>query len=99
VNSIRCLVFKFWGSNINGRILKANLSRTGKKSNSSDAKNFCLCLYLFYALKAKLQIVKFEFCQVKLRVELRINLQLTGKMSLKLDSNSSLLLEYGCKYR
>jgi len=28
-------------------------------------------------------------------VKLRINLQLTGKISLKLDSNLGLLLEYG----
>jgi len=26
-----------------------------------------------------------------------MNLQLSGKISLKFDSNSSLLLEYGCK--
>jgi len=30
----------------------------------------------------------------KVEVEQCINLQLTGKISLKLDSNSSLLLEY-----
>jgi len=51
----------------------------------------------FYELKAELQLLKFEFCQVKLRfLEQRMNLQLTGKISSKLDSNSSLLLEYGC---
>jgi len=33
----------------------------------------------------------------KLVVELRINLQLTGKISLKLDFKSSLLLDYGRK--
>jgi len=31
----------------------------------------------------------------EVRVESQINLQLTGKLSLKLDFNSSLLLEYG----
>jgi len=29
----------------------------------------------------------------------QINLQLTGKISLNLDSNSSLLLEYDCQSR
>jgi len=32
----------------------------------------------------------------KIEVKARINLQLTGKISLMLDSNSSMLLEYGC---
>jgi len=47
----------------------------------------------YFALKAKLQVLKFEFCQITLE-ELRINLQLTVKFLFKLDSNSSLLLEY-----
>jgi len=51
----------------------------------------------FFELKAELQVLKFEFCQVKLEyIEQRINLQFTGKISPKLDSNSSLLLEYDC---
>jgi len=41
-----------------------------------------------FTLKARLQ---------KVRVEPRINSQSTGKISLKLDSNSSLLLQYGRK--
>jgi len=40
-------------------------------------KNFRLYLYLFFALKARLQVFKFEFFQ-KVMVELRINVQLTG---------------------
>jgi len=31
-------------------------------------------------------------------IESPVKLQLTGKISLKLDSNSSLLSEYGCKF-
>jgi len=31
----------------------------------------------------------------KIGIESQINLKLTGKISLELDSNSSLLLEYG----
>jgi len=69
----------------NSRILKANLSWTWKKSNSSDAKKF-VCFYLSFFALAKLQILKFGFCQIKW-VESRINLQLTGNISLKLDSN------------
>jgi len=53
-------------------------------------------VFFFFGLKAELQVFKLEFCQVKYGLEQRINLQLTGKISLKLDSNSSLLLEYGC---
>jgi len=57
-----------------------------------------------FALKARLQVlelrfVKLEFCHNKLGVEQWINLQLTGKNSLRLDSNSSLLLEYGVNYK
>jgi len=44
----------------------------------------------FFALKVKLNDLKFEFCQFKL--ESQINLQLTGKVSLESDFNSSLLL-------
>jgi len=49
----------------------------------------------FFALKARLQVLKFEFCQIKLMVEKPPNLKLTDKILLKLDSISSLLLEYG----
>jgi len=62
--------------------------------NSSDAKKILSVFVSFFlALKSKLQVLKFEFCQVEL--EQQINLQLTGKISPKLDSNLSLLLEYG----
>jgi len=47
----------------------------------------------FFALKARLQVLKFEFCQVKLG-RIRINLQLTGKISLK---HLNLILEYDLK--
>jgi len=67
----------------NGRILKANLSwTTRKKSYSSDAKiSLSVFVSFFFELKAELQVLKFDFCQVK-----RINLQLTVKISPKLDS-------------
>jgi len=52
-------------------------------------------IFFFFALKVRLQILKFEFCQIMLGIEQWINLQLTGKISLKSDFNSSLLLEYG----
>jgi len=55
-------------------------------------------LFFFFALKAIFQLLKFEFCQIKLEVKSRIALQITGKTLLKLDSNSSLLLEYGRKF-
>jgi len=48
----------------------SKLELNSKKSNSSDAK---ICIFLFrlgmsfiFALKARLQILKFEFCQIKL---------------------------------
>jgi len=47
-------------------ILKANLSWTRKKSNSSEAKNFFVCIIISFCTKASwLQILKFEFCQIK----------------------------------
>jgi len=50
-----------------------------QKSNSSDAKIICLSLYhSFFGLKAKLQILKFEFCQIKLGITTDKR-QLTGK--------------------
>jgi len=35
-------------------------------SNSSDEKIFSSMFFLFLALKAKLQVLKFEFCQINL---------------------------------
>jgi len=43
---------------------------------------------IFFAPKARLQELKSEFCQI------RTNLQYVDKISLKLDSSLSLLLEY-----
>jgi len=38
-----------------------------KKLNSTDMKNFLsVFISFFFTLKAKLQILKFEFCQVNL---------------------------------
>jgi len=82
-----------------GRILTANLSCWTLKKVKIEWSKKNLCFYLFFSLKAKLQELKFEFDQNKMGIEPRINLQLTGKISLKLDSNSSLLLEYGHKCR
>jgi len=40
--------------------------------------------------------LKFEFCQLSWsRITDKLNLQLTGKISLKFDFSSSLRLEYG----
>jgi len=51
-------------------------------------KLFHLYFQSFLALEAT-RLLKFELCQ--------INLQLTDRISLKLDFSSSLLLEYGRK--
>jgi len=45
---------------------KSKLEQNSKKVNLSDAKIF-LSVFLFLALKAKLQDSSFEFCQIKLR--------------------------------
>jgi len=55
---------------------------------------FFVCVYVFvFAVKARFQVLNFPFCQIKLSRKTRK----TGKISLKLDSNVSLLLEYGRK--
>jgi len=54
----------------------------------------------FFALKAKLKLLKFlpAIClTINWMSCNRMNLQLTGNMSLKLDPNSSLVLEYDRK--
>jgi len=46
-------------------------------------------IYLFFlTFKAKLQVLKFEFCQLKLGRPTD-KLAINGKFSLKLDSNAS----------
>jgi len=50
----------------------------------------------YFALKARLHVLKLEFCQIQVKVEQRIILQLTDIISFQLDFNSSLLLEYDC---
>jgi len=50
---------------IYGRILKANLSWTRKKSNSSCAKIF-LFVSFFFCTKSRTSVLKFEFFEVKL---------------------------------
>jgi len=67
-----------------GRIVKASVNRTRVMQ-----KLFSLCLYLSF-LHLKPDFRNSSLSSVRLsRVEPRINLQLTGKISLKLDSNSS----------
>jgi len=74
---------------------KGKLELNSKKSNLVDAKTSSVFISFFFALKAGLQIFKFEFCQSQNKLgEQWINLQLTDKISLQLNSNSSLLLEY-----
>jgi len=49
----------------NSLILKANLSWTRKKSNSNDGKKFSFGFISFlFALKARFQVLKFEFCRI-----------------------------------
>jgi len=67
---------------------KTKLERNSKKvvGYLSDVK-FFVCAYLF---SPKLQVVKFDFVRLSYgTVEQRMNLVFTGKISLKLDSNSS----------
>jgi len=46
---------------------KCKLELNLKKSNSSDAKKTSsVFISSFFALKAILQVLKFEFCQIKL---------------------------------
>jgi len=49
-------------------------------------------LPLLFVLKVRLKDLKFELLSGKVEVESQINLQLSGKMSLKFNFNSSLLL-------
>jgi len=60
-------------------------------------KNFHSCFYLFVLhLKPNFSYSsQVLVLSDKIRVESRVNLQLIGKISLKSDSNSSLLSEYG----
>jgi len=58
-----------------------------EKSRTRVMLKIYVCAYIFlFALKARLQVLKFEFYQIKLGLEQRINLKLTGKISLKFDS-------------
>jgi len=62
-------------------------------------KNLRLCLNLsFLHLKPDFRYSSWSFVSWS-GLEPRINLQLTGKISLEFDSNSSLLLEYGRNVR
>jgi len=82
-------------NNTDGRILKANLSWTRQKTNSSDAKkNFAYLRLSFLHLKPDFRYPSLSFVR-SVGVASHISLQLTGRISLKLDSNSCLLLEYG----
>jgi len=71
--------------------------RSLQLSNSFLKIFLCVYIYLFLAHKAKLQVLKFEYIVRLSYGKPRIYLQLTGKFSLKLGFNSSLLLEYGHK--
>jgi len=59
-------------------------------------KSFCLCFIFFFHLKPT-SGTQVLVSSDKNGIESWINLQLAGKISLKLDSNSSLLLKYSCK--
>jgi len=46
---------------------KSKLEQNSKKSNRSDGKKFTFGFKsFFFALKPRLQVLKFEFCQIKL---------------------------------
>jgi len=45
-------------------------------------------------MKVRLKDLKFAFCQLKLVLEIQINQQLTGKISLEFDFSSSSFLHY-----
>jgi len=79
------------------RILKANLSWTRKKSNSNDAKNYSFLYFSFFRLKPNFRYSNLSFVRLSWG-RITENLQITGKVSLELDSNSSLLLENGRKF-
>jgi len=51
-------------------------------------------IFFFFALKVRYSSLSFVRL---LGIETGMNLQLTGKGSLKFNFNSSLLLEYDCK--
>jgi len=48
-------------------------------------------------LKIRLQVLKFEFCQIELGYKTTDKFAIFDKIPLKLNSNSSILLEYGRK--
>jgi len=59
-------------------------------------QNIFFCDYIFlFCTQSQIPGTQVWVFSDQVRVELQINLQLTGKISLKLDTNSSLLLEYG----
>jgi len=71
---------------------KSKPELNSKKSKSSDAKIFfSVIIFFFFVLKVRLQVLKFDS---SLGVEPRINLQLTSKISLELDSKFSFLVNY-----
>jgi len=75
------------------RILKANLSCTRKKKVELErCKTFSVCVFSFFFLHLK-PISGTQVWVLSHKLGIR-NLKLSGKISLKLDSNSSLLLEY-----
>jgi len=54
---------------------KSKFEQNSKKSRTLCCKKNFVCLYLsFFALKSKLQVLKYEFCQ-KIGVELAFNWQ------------------------
>jgi len=38
-----------------------------KKDRTTVMQKVFVCVYVFFALKAEFQVLKFEFCQIKLR--------------------------------
>jgi len=78
--------------NTNGVFWKKTRAELEKSRTRVMQKIFSDVLLSFFARKARLQVpvLKFGFCQITLGE----NHGLTCKISLKLDSNSSLLLEY-----
>jgi len=53
------------------------------QKNSSVLYIFLICTW------SQTEVLEFQSCHIKFRVKVQINLQLTGKISLKLNSNSN----------
>jgi len=75
----------------NNIVLEANLSWSRTRAKFCQLTASLFVLSFVFALIVRLKDLKFELFQF-IGVESQINLQITGKISLEFDFNSSLLL-------